>query len=348
MKLDNGTLPNCTYRYISTDPQTTFARWVDGPCTSLAAILALTGTVFAAKFLWKAGLNKHLTAALFSLCIVDSLLMCTVIFSYSIEAIGMVFLGTNVMYKNQGFTTSLHGVASSMTTSSTLLVIYITFQRFMVVIRPLRYANALQERSTRSTQRRMTQISIPGLKNRKEPSSGDSTQLLPTLTPMDFVRELDLRKILKPYLIPLFVVLLSFAINIPVHFEFTIEPCWDWDHKDEATCPAATLFREDFARYKAVLNTLTQTVGPVATISLLTLLTEMKVHRSLKERRKLFESQKRSRAVVLTEELKEKVSRTVSIFIAVKFLILRASNWQDRSIFPLASRIRETRNEMFS
>ncbi|CAJ0564090.1 unnamed protein product, partial [Mesorhabditis spiculigera] len=302
----NGTMHNCSYRYTMNDQQTSFARWVDGPCTAFAAVLALTGTVFAAKFLLKAGLNKHLTAALFSLCVVDSLLMCTVLMFYSIEAIGMIFLGTNIMYQHQAFTTSLHGVASSMTTSSTMLVIYISLQRCMVVMRPLRYANTLQERSNR------------------KPSSADSAQLLPALTPIDFVRELPLRKILKPYLMPMFVVLLSFAINIPVHFEFVVEPCWDDEHQQEASCPNPTLFRGDYARIKAVLNTLTQTVGPVAVISVLTLLTEMKVHRSLKERRKLFESQKRSRSVVLTEELKEKVSRTVSIFIAVKFLILRS------------------------
>ncbi|KAK6052543.1 hypothetical protein COOONC_09952 [Cooperia oncophora] len=79
-----------------------------------------------------------------------------------------------------------------------------------------------------------------------------------------------------------------------------------------------------FTRYKAILMTLTQTVGPVTTILVLSVLTEYRVHRSLKKRRKLFESQRRSRSVVLTEESKEKVSRTVAIFIAVKFVIFRS------------------------
>ncbi|VDM68356.1 unnamed protein product, partial [Strongylus vulgaris] len=120
------------------------------------------------------------------------------------------------------------------------------------------------------------------------------------------------------------VIFLCFAVNIPIYFEFTVEKCFDAEHGVEASCPAPTVFRNSFTRYKAILMTLTQTIGPVSTILILSVLTEYRVHRSLKKRRKLFESQKRSRSIVLTEESKEKVSRTVAIFIAVKFLIFRS------------------------
>lgn len=84
----------------------------------------------------------------------------------------------------------------------------------------------------------------------------------------------------------------------------------------------------------------TQTVGPISIITLLTVITEYKVHISLKARRwlsinvinniefyiiyfSLFEAQHRRRSVVLVEEMRERFSHTVAIFIAVKFLILR-------------------------
>uniref|UniRef100_A0A1I7WMU1 G_PROTEIN_RECEP_F1_2 domain-containing protein n=1 Tax=Heterorhabditis bacteriophora TaxID=37862 RepID=A0A1I7WMU1_HETBA len=197
LMMENGTRRNCSYRYSSDDSTTSIALWIDGPCTCIAAILALIGARFAVRFLYRAGLNKELTAALFSLCAIDSLLMLTVFLFYCIEAIGVLLFRNNFMYNYQGFTSSLHGVASSLTTAS-------------------------------------------------------------------------------------------------------------------------------FTRYKAILMTLTQTIGPVGTILVLTVLTEYRVHRSLKARRKLFESQQRSRAVVLSEELKERVSRTVAIFIAIKFLIFRS------------------------
>lgn len=41
-----------------------------------------------------------------------------------------------------------------------------------------------------------------------------------------------------------------------------------------------------FAKYKAVLMTLTQTIGPVSIILVLSIFTEYKVHVSLKARRK--------------------------------------------------------------
>ncbi|CAK5080614.1 unnamed protein product [Meloidogyne enterolobii] len=74
---------------------------------------------------------------------------------------------------------------------------------------------------------------------------------------------------------------------------------------------------------RTTIAMVTQTIGPILLITFLTAITEYKVAVSLKARRILFEAQNRSRSVVALEELKEKVSRTVSIFIAIKFLILR-------------------------
>uniref|UniRef100_A0A0K0DID6 G_PROTEIN_RECEP_F1_2 domain-containing protein n=1 Tax=Angiostrongylus cantonensis TaxID=6313 RepID=A0A0K0DID6_ANGCA len=265
-----------------------------GPCTCVAAILALIGVHFAVRFLYRAGLNKDLTAALFSLCVIDSFLMLTVFLFYCIEAISVLLFSTNLMYDHQLFTSSLHGVAQSLTTASTMLVIYITFLRCMVVVRPLRYASTFYTRTSKAVC-----------------TSGNVARV-------NFGKDTNLDRF------PGLVIILCFAVNIPVYFEFTVERCFDTEHGVEASCPAPTVFRHTFARYKAILMTLTQTIGPVATILVLSLLTEYRLHRSLKKRRKLFESQQRSRSMMLIEESKEKVSRTVAIFIAVKFLIFRS------------------------
>ncbi|XGW29283.1 hypothetical protein V3C99_008810, partial [Haemonchus contortus] len=317
LSMKNGTLRNCTYRYSSHDSITSIALWIDGPCTCVAAIFALIGVHFAVRFLFRAGLNKDLTAALFSLCVIDSLLMMTVFLFYCIEAIGVLFLNTNLMYNRQLFTSSLHGVAQSLTTASTMLVIYITFLRFMVVMRPLRYASSYysaRSKKASTKQRKASMVTemdstAGSLKGR----GGNKTK-----------EQLPLREYIRSCLLPGLVIFLCFAVNIPVYFEFTVERCFDVEHGVEASCPAPTVFRHSFTRYKAILMTLTQTIGPVATILILSVLTEYRVHRSLKKRRKLFESQQRSRSIVLMEESKEKVSRTVAIFIAVKFLIFRS------------------------
>ncbi|KAK5979409.1 G protein-coupled receptor [Trichostrongylus colubriformis] len=317
--MKNGTLRNCTYRYSSHDSITSIALWIDGPCTCVAAILALIGVHYAVRFLFRAGLNKDLTAALFSLCVIDSLLMMTVFLFYCIEAIGVLFFSTNLMYNRQLFTSSLHGVAQSLTTASTMLVIYITFLRFMVVMRPLRYATS--QHSKRTNRASLKQRKASMITEVESSAAGTQKNRSSLKTNKE---QLPLRKYIRSCLLPGLVIFLCFAVNIPVYFEFTVERCFDVEHGVEASCPAPTVFRHSFTRYKAILMTLTQTIGPVATILILSVLTEYRVHRSLKKRRKLFESQQRSRSVVLTEESKEKVSRTVAIFIAVKFLIFRS------------------------
>ncbi|GMR47906.1 hypothetical protein PMAYCL1PPCAC_18101, partial [Pristionchus mayeri] len=318
------TLRNCTFRYSGQEDLIKFALWIDGPITFVAAILALVGAHFAVRFLRRAGLNRHLTAALFSLCLIDSLLMLTVFFFYSIEACSLLFFGTNFMYNRQAFTSSLHGVASSMTTASTLLVIWVTLQRFMVVLRPMRYAKAPAERHG------FRRISYSVSTHREKKSSivlSDSNGNAPTTTlsrngSRSYRSPLQIKKVARSFIIPGAVIVLSFALNLPVFFEFTVEPCYDWETHLTTSCPSPTSFRNHFVRYKSILNSLSQTIGPVTGISIMTALTEYKLHRSLRERRKLFET--RNRNVVISDELREKVSRTVAIFITIKFLILRS------------------------
>lgn len=326
--MEAPTLRNCTFRYSGQEDLIKFALWIDGPITFVAAILALVGAHFAVRFLRRAGLNRHLTAALFSLCLIDSLLMLTVFFFYSIEACSLLFFGSNFMYNRQAFTSSLHGVASSMTTASTLLVIWVTLQRFMVVLRPMRYAKAPAERNGF----RRISYSVSTHRDREKKASiilSDSNGNSSTAAlsrngsrSKSYRKPLQIKKVARSFVIPGAVIALSFALNLPVFFEFTVEPCYDWETHETTSCPAPTSFRNHFVRYKSILNSLSQTIGPVTAISIMTALTEYRVHRSLRERRKLFET--RNRNVVITDELREKVSRTVAIFITIKFLILRS------------------------
>uniref|UniRef100_A0A7E4W363 G_PROTEIN_RECEP_F1_2 domain-containing protein n=1 Tax=Panagrellus redivivus TaxID=6233 RepID=A0A7E4W363_PANRE len=219
----------CVNRYnIEESIVQNVAMIVDGPITFFAALLALVGGHYAIKFLRQAGLNKDLTAALYTLAICDTILILACIFYHSIEATSLLIFGDNLMWNHQQTVLITYGAVNAATTASTLLVVIITFQRFFVVWWPLKYAS-LQDRSQ------------------------------------------------KP-----------------------------------------------FNLFKTVIRMATETVGPIFTISFITIITEHKVYTSLQARRKLFESQHRRRSVILLEELKEKVSRAVAIFIAIKFIILRS------------------------
>ncbi|CAO4374651.1 unnamed protein product [Caenorhabditis nigoni] len=318
-----GGMLNCTYRYPyppEKDTISAYALLIDGPCTCVAALLSMIGARYAIKFLCRAGLNKELTAALFALCAIDSLLLLTVFLFYGIEAMSVLFFRTNIMYDKQDFTYNLHGIASSLTTASTALVIYITFLRFMVVVRPLRFATSMASNHRRTGSKAVRKGSAAQL---EDSVTTNTTFSRGTFNSSSIKRHYNLREMIRPFYTPFLFILLSFSVNIPIFFEFTTTKCFDVEHNAEATNPEATVFRSSFAKYKAVLMTLTQTIGPVSIILVLSILTEYKVHMSLKARRKLFESQQRSRSVVLSEELKERVSRTVAVFIAVKFLIFR-------------------------
>ncbi|PIC35323.1 hypothetical protein B9Z55_014716 [Caenorhabditis nigoni] len=190
----------------------------------------------------------------------------------------------------------------------------------MVVVRPLRFATSMASNHRRTGSKAVRKGSAAQL---EDSVTTNTTFSRGTFNSSSIKRHYNLREMIRPFYTPFLFILLSFSVNIPIFFEFTTTKCFDVEHNAEATNPEATVFRSSFAKYKAVLMTLTQTIGPVSIILVLSILTEYKVHMSLKARRKLFESQQRSRSVVLSEELKERVSRTVAVFIAVKFLIFR-------------------------
>ncbi|KAK6026572.1 hypothetical protein OSTOST_07447 [Ostertagia ostertagi] len=159
-----------------------------------------------------------------------------------------------------------------------MLVIYITFLRFMVVMRPLRYASSHQSaRSKRASlkQRRASMVteldSIAG-------SQKGRTSLKTSTTK----EQLPLREYFRSCLLPGMVIFLCFAVNILCISNL---PWNAVSTRNTASKPPAQLppvFRHSFTRYKAILMTLTQTVGPVATILILSVLTEYRVHRSLR------------------------------------------------------------------
>uniref|UniRef100_A0A915DHD1 G protein-coupled receptor n=1 Tax=Ditylenchus dipsaci TaxID=166011 RepID=A0A915DHD1_9BILA len=312
-------LHNCTYRYDQSaeDDQLigTVSLYMDGPLTLLGALLAFIGCHFAVKFLATAGLNKDLTAALYALCLCDAFLIFMVVLYHSIEATGILITGQNVMWNEQDVVLYTHGIVSSATTASTLLVVFITFQRFLVVMFPMRYA---RNKAMDTPVRRVS--SLEDL----EVSNGLLTR---TVSKKFFHRKSpSLRKLIRPFIFPVFVVAFALVINSTVFFEFELVDCFNYVEQRISTHLYPTVLRQSqtYNVLRTVIMMTTQTVGPISTISLLTCITEYKVHASLKARRSLFEAQHRRRSIVLVEELREKLSRTVAIFIAVKFLILRS------------------------
>ncbi|KAI1714470.1 hypothetical protein DdX_08565 [Ditylenchus destructor] len=312
-------IPNCTYRYDLTPEDDQFigtvSLYLDGPLTLLAAVLALVGGHFAVRFLGRAGLNKDLTAALYMLCICDAFLIIMVVLYHSIEASSILLTGSNAMWNEQDSVLYTHGVVSAATTASTLLVVFITFQRFLVVLWPMKYAKP-------------TRAGIPVRKTSSVEDVELSNGLLTrTLSKRLFHRKTpSLKKAIRPFMFPACVVAFAIAINSTVFFEFELVECFAFAHRQLSThlFPTALRQSQTYNAVRTVIMMTTQTVGPISTISLLTVITEYKVHASLKARRILFEAQHRRRSVVMVEELKEKLSRTVAIFIAVKFLILRS------------------------
>ncbi|CAJ0587562.1 unnamed protein product, partial [Mesorhabditis spiculigera] len=277
----------CFYRNTGKDTASILARWLDGPCTIVAALFMFIGTVLAVRFLRKARLNRHLTSALYSLCFVDTLLMVGVLFYRSIEATGRIVLGTNVMYKHQAEIAFLRAIVSASTTASTLLVIYISIQRFVVVIRPLRYANWTQERSSRSGQSKSNPTDSSS-------STAYSVQLLLRLSSINVIRDISFRTMFEPFLMT------GKCDWHPTNLYFKLMqvPCWDEEHEEMVLNLYTSSRDQQNLGARALINALTQTIVPAI----------------------LLESQKTAE---WAEELKQKVSRAVSLFIAVKFLMLR-------------------------
>jgi hypothetical protein len=63
-----------------------------------------------------------------------------VVIYHSIEATGLLLFRSNPMWDHQLVVALSHGLVSALTTSSTLLVVHISFQRFLVVYWPLKYS----------------------------------------------------------------------------------------------------------------------------------------------------------------------------------------------------------------
>ncbi|CAD5228379.1 unnamed protein product [Bursaphelenchus xylophilus] len=313
----------CMYRYDEVD---TTRMFIDGPLTLMAAVGALVGAKLAVKFLAQAGLNRDLTAALYVLCFCDSFLIINVSVNHAFEATGILIADYNPMWDKQNYVLLTHGLCTIATTASTMLVVYITFQRFLVVWWPLKYAKLCDRKRkpehqpfrrlssqmdsdwTTSSYRRTLSFKIPGqnaLKRKTMPS---------------------FKKILRPFLFPVLIVLCSVIISSSVFYEFYSAPCLNMIHRKMAVYLKVTDLRTHqlYNSIRTVIMMVTQAIGPVTTISLLTALTEYKVQASLKARRLLFESQQRRRSLVQMEEMKEKLSRFVAIFIAVKFIVLRS------------------------
>uniref|UniRef100_A0AC34QT09 G-protein coupled receptors family 1 profile domain-containing protein n=1 Tax=Panagrolaimus sp. JU765 TaxID=591449 RepID=A0AC34QT09_9BILA len=314
-------LPNCTYRYDYDHESNMLVRNVsviiDGPITLLAAVFALVGAHFSIKFLRGAGLNRDLTAALYSLAICDAFLIFTVVLYHSIEATSLFLFDVNVMWNKQKAVLITYGLVSLASTVSTLLVVIITLQRFCVVWWPL-YFNNYSERSIRSET------------NSRKVSNSYEYETKRTLRTMVSLQMKNGRWFtkneLRPYLVPFFVIICSTIVNLPVFFEFHLEPCIFWQYFTVTEQLTATEMRlsQAYNFLRTVIMMATQTVGPIIIISCITCATEYKVYKSLQARRRLFESQNRRRSIIILEELRETMSRAVAIFIAVKFLLLRS------------------------
>ncbi|KAI6233681.1 G-PROTEIN-RECEP-F1-2 domain-containing protein [Aphelenchoides fujianensis] len=323
-------IENCSYRYdydVNSDTHIVdlFSLYLDGPLTLLFAAFALLGTRLAVKFLAQARLNRELTSALYVLCFCDAFLIVMVTIYHSIEATGLLFFNRNPMWNHQSTVVLTHGLVLAATTGSTLLVVYITFQRFLVVWWPLKYTK-LQRRHQdvyrTSTFRKISTQDDPEscASTSRRQNSMPSRRLWKRKTVPSF------RNMIRPFIFPVFVILLSFLLNSTVFFEFELKDCYDIEHATIASQVFATELRHSQAYhgFRTLIMLITQTIGPISIISFLTVITEYKVHASLKARRLLFESQQRRRSLVLLEEIKEKISRFVSIFIATKFIILRS------------------------
>uniref|UniRef100_A0A915NHC6 Uncharacterized protein n=1 Tax=Meloidogyne floridensis TaxID=298350 RepID=A0A915NHC6_9BILA len=105
-------------QYLNDNLIKLISLWLDGPITIIAALLAFVGCHFAVRFLARAGLNRDLTAALYTLCICDSFLISMVVVYHSLEACSILLLGTNVMWDEQSSVLITHGIVSAATTSS--------------------------------------------------------------------------------------------------------------------------------------------------------------------------------------------------------------------------------------
>ncbi|KAK0397966.1 hypothetical protein QR680_002362 [Steinernema hermaphroditum] len=311
---DASPVENCTYRYSNMEGTLRHVSlWLDGPSTMIATILALWGAKYAIKFLLSAGLNCHLTAALYFLCLSDSSQMLGVLVMYSLEANSEFFWGINIMSGMQRLLIYVHSIVAVTTSLSTMLVVYITFLRLVVIFWPMKFpARTLRRKNT----------SKKYSSNEHEVSMNGTSQKEPKMKPQ--ITIVDLKKRVKPYMYPLGIAIFCIMINYGSLLEYFVIPCYsDQDGVGECLSPTPFRFENWYQTYRTLLNSITQTVVPVSLIFIATCATEYRVYLSFRSRRTLFDGQ-RNRCAERCDQLKEKMAHTVGIFIAVKFLILRS------------------------
>ncbi|EFP11022.1 hypothetical protein CRE_30661 [Caenorhabditis remanei] len=344
----------CEYRASG---QSEFTLWLDGPITISAALFSAVGTVYAIGFLRNGHLNRRMSAALYTLCLMDFMLMMTTVLFLSIEPLSILLWRCNIFYQHQGMILVLYGIRNSFAMASPMLVCYITYIRYRVVNNPLKFASNYSRSVSRKTLRvgreggyyiffkysdfqsgiqflQRKSISAGKMSTTQQPSteSAKFTISFPAEMFFEFHSRsntgkinANFRRFFKPFQVPILLVIFCFLVHCSSYFEFFLVSCIDKDYKEETKMlhPASLRNTDWYIQLKLALTMTTETLGPMIFISTLSVFTEYKMHQNVKERRRLFECQKRSRDTLVTEELKDKASKALAIFIVVKFLILR-------------------------
>ncbi|CAI5452066.1 unnamed protein product [Caenorhabditis angaria] len=309
----------CEY-FHSTEAVT--ALWVDGPLTCFSALISTIGTGYAIRFLRETRLNENMAAALYSLCVVDFLVMMTQVLFLSVEATSILFTGANLMYNKQNWILVLYGMRNSLVMCSTMLVIYITYIRFRVVTHPLKFA------SSYNRSRRCKSVSKLGNQNSSDISKCSLSY--PSEVNYDYQimstkshYSINFRKSVKPFGIPVLIIIGCFLFHSTCYMEFTLIDCYDVVHSEWSMKLYATTLKlnDVYQKTKAAFTSLTETIGPMVVIAGLSLFTEYRIHVNVQMRKQLFESQQRNRE---SDDLKDKVSKALAVFIVIKFLIFRS------------------------
>ncbi|CAO4380810.1 unnamed protein product [Caenorhabditis nigoni] len=315
--------PKCEYRASG---QSDFTLWLDGPITISAAIFSAIGTVYAIGFLRNGHLNRRMSAALYTLCLMDFMLMMTTVLFLSIEPLSILLWGSNVFYKHQGMILVLYGIRNSFAMASPMLVCYITYIRYRVVNNPLKFASNYSRSRKSISAGKMSTVQQPSTESAKFTISFPAEMFYEFHSRSSAGKmRANFRRFFKPFLVPILLVIICFVIHVTSYFEFFLISCFDEHYQTETKMLQAAPLRltDWYVQLKLALTMTTETLGPMIFISTLSVFTEYKMHINVKERRRLFESQKRSRDTLVTEELKDKASKALAVFIVVKFLILR-------------------------
>ncbi|CAI2353384.1 unnamed protein product [Caenorhabditis sp. 36 PRJEB53466] len=272
-----------------------------------------------------AHLNRRMSAALYTLCLMDFMLMMTTVFFLSVEPISILFVGLNIFYRNQEMILTLYGIRNSFAMSSPMLVCYITYIRYRVVNNPLKFASNYN-RSRKSITAGKTSTAQNPSEAAKFTISFPADMFYEFHSRSNAGKMTSFKRFVRPFMVPVLLVILCFLIHSTSYFEFFLTDCFDRDHQNMSTMLAPTALRHNdwYFQSKVALTMATETLGPMLFISILSLFTEYKIHANVLARRRLFESQKRSRDTLVTEELKDKASKALAVFIVVKFLILRS------------------------